>query len=162
MNLAETKREGQYIMRAVIQRVSEARVDVEGTTVGQISRGLLVFLGVEQEDTPQDEDYIVDKITHLRLFPNEDGKFDRSLSLEQGAVLVVSQFTLSGDARRGRRPSFSQAAPPQTAKQHYDNVVAKLQNLGLEVASGVFQAHMQVHSCNDGPVTILLDSHKTF
>lgn len=149
-------------MRAVVQRVTSARVTVDARVTGEIDGGLLVLLGVDQGDGPADVQYIAAKIRDLRIFPDEDGKMNRSVLDRQGAVLVVSQFTLSGDARNGRRPSFAGAAPPQIARALYEEVVRELEASGLRVETGEFQAMMQVALVNDGPVTILLDSRKTF
>jgi D-tyrosyl-tRNA(Tyr) deacylase len=149
-------------MRAVVQRVSEARVRVDGQVVGEIARGLLVLLGVSGQDTAADVTYIASKIRGLRIFPDEQGKMNRSVEDIQGAVLLVSQFTLYGDARGGRRPSFIQAAPPDTAKALYEDAVRELRGAGLPVETGVFQADMQVELINDGPITLLLDSSKQF
>ena len=149
-------------MRAVVQRVTSAKVTVGDRTTGEIGPGLLVLLGVEQGDGPADVQYISAKIRDLRIFPDEAGKMNRSVLDIQGAVLVVSQFTLSGDARNGRRPSFASAAAPDIARALYEDVVRELQASGLRVATGEFQAMMQVALVNDGPVTILLDSRKTF
>ena len=149
-------------MRAVVQRVSSARVTVDDRVTGEIGAGLLVLLGVEHGDAPSDLQYITAKIRDLRIFPDEVGKMNRSVLDTGGAVLVVSQFTLSGDARNGRRPSFAGAAPPQIARAMYEDVVRELKTSGLRVETGEFQAMMQVALVNDGPVTILLDSRKTF
>jgi D-tyrosyl-tRNA(Tyr) deacylase len=149
-------------MRAVVQRVTSARVTVGERVTGEIAAGLLVLLGVEQGDGPPDVQYIAAKIRDLRIFPDEAGKMNRSLLDQHGAVLVVSQFTVSGDARNGRRPSFASAAPPEIARALYEEVVRELQASGLRVETGEFQAMMQVALVNDGPVTILLDSRKTF
>jgi D-tyrosyl-tRNA(Tyr) deacylase len=149
-------------MRAVVQRVTSARVRVDDRVTGEIAAGLLVLLGVEQGDGPPDVQYIAAKVRDLRIFPDEAGKMNRSLLDQHGAVLVVSQFTLSGDARNGRRPSFASAAPPEIARALYEAVVRELQASGLHVETGEFQAMMQVALVNDGPVTILLDSRKTF
>lgn len=149
-------------MRAVVQRVTSARVTVGERTTGEIGAGLLVLLGVEQGDGPSDLQYIASKIRDLRVFADPDGKMNLSVLDTKGAVLVVSQFTLSGDARNGRRPSFASAAPPEIARALYEGVVRELQGSGLTVATGEFQAMMQVALVNDGPVTILLDSRKTF
>ena len=149
-------------MRAVVQRVTSARVTVGDRVTGEISAGLLVLLGVEQGDGPADVQYVAAKIRDLRIFPDDDGKMNRSVLDCQGAVLVVSQFTLAGDARNGRRPSFASAAPPQIARALYEDVVRELSASGLRVETGEFQAMMQVALVNDGPVTILLDSRKTF
>jgi D-tyrosyl-tRNA(Tyr) deacylase len=149
-------------MRAVIQRVAEARVTVGGRIVGEIGRGLLVFVGVANEDGPSDVQYIVSKIRELRIFGDHEGKMNRSVGETGGEVLVVSQFTLCGDARKGRRPSFDAAAPPPVARALYEDVARQLRAAGLPVATGEFQMMMDVSLVNDGPVTILLDSKKTF
>jgi D-tyrosyl-tRNA(Tyr) deacylase len=149
-------------VRAVLQRVSRASVSIDGNDVGAIGQGLVVLLGVERGDGPADRDYIVSKTSELRIFPDEDGKMNRSVIDMAGSVLVVSQFTLAGDARKGRRPSFDAAAAPSEAKLLYEDVVRALKAAGLTVATGVFQAMMQVSLVNDGPVTILLDSHRQF
>ena len=149
-------------MRAVIQRVSEASVVVEGQVVGSIGCGLLVFLGVEKGDTEKDLAYLLNKTTGLRVFPDEEGRMNLSVVDRGGSVLVISQFTLLGDVRRGKRPSFTQAALPEEADRLYQCFCEQLQHSGLSVARGVFQADMQVSLTNDGPVTILLDSRKTF
>lgn len=145
-------------MRAVLQRVSEARVEVNGAVTGAIGRGLLVLLGVAREDTLRDADYLAEKIAGLRIFPDEQGKMNRSVQEVGGAVLVVSQFTLYGDTRKGRRPSFDRAAPPEQARALYEYFVQALRARGLTVETGVFQAMMQVHLVNDGPVTIICES----
>jgi D-tyrosyl-tRNA(Tyr) deacylase len=149
-------------MRAVVQRVTHARVTVGERVTGEIAHGLLVLLGVEQGDGPSDIQYIVAKTRDLRIFPDEAAKMNRSVLDVNGAVLVVSQFTLSGDARNGRRPSFASAAPPEIARAMYEDVVRELRASGLRVETGEFQAMMHVALVNDGPVTILLDSRKTF
>lgn len=149
-------------MRAVIQRVTSAAVKVGETCVGKIGHGLLVLLGVGAEDREADADYLADKIVHLRIFPDEQGKMNRSLAEVNGHILVVSQFTLYGDCRRGRRPSYSAAAPPDRAKRLYEYFVARLKSYGVHVETGVFQEMMDVELINHGPVTILLDSQKTF
>lgn len=149
-------------MRAVVQRVCSASVTVDGRTVGSIERGLLVYVGVGRGDTDADVAYIVDKILHLRLFSDGDGKMDLSVSDMSGSVLVVSQFTLFGDCRRGRRPSYVTASDPETARQRYEAVVTRLRRDGLHVETGEFRTMMQVDSINDGPITVLLDSSKTF
>ena len=149
-------------MRAVVQRVKESRVEVKGGTVGSIGAGLLILLGVGPEDTEKDSEYLVGKIAGLRIFADENGQMNLSVLDTGGAVLVVSQFTLLGDCRKGRRPSFAGAAPPEKARALYEHFKLMLQARGLSVASGVFQEMMDVHLINDGPVTILLDSDKTF
>ena len=145
-------------MRAVIQRVSGASVTVDGEPVGAINAGLLVLLGVGRDDTPQDAEYVVDKIVSLRIFPDADGRFDRSVLDIGGALLVVSQFTLYADTRKGRRPSFTDAAPPDIAKAQFDAAVERFRATGLTVETGRFQAMMDVALVNDGPVTITIDS----
>jgi D-aminoacyl-tRNA deacylase len=149
-------------MRAVVQRVAQARVTVAADVAGEIGAGLLVLLGVTHEDGPSDVAYIAGKVADLRIFEDGDGKMNRSVRDVGGAVLVVSQFTLCGDCRRGRRPSFDAAASPATARQLYEEVVRVLGERGLTVRTGVFQAHMQVELTNDGPVTVLLDSNRMF
>lgn len=149
-------------MRAVVQRVTSAKVTVSERVTGEIGPGLLVLLGVDQGDGPADVQYLASKIRDLRIFADDEGKMNRSLLDVRGGVLVVSQFTLSGDARNGRRPSFATAAPPQIARALYEDVVRELRASGLHVETGEFQAMMQVALVNDGPVTILLDSKKTF
>ena len=137
-------------------------MSIDGNDVGAIGQGLVVLLGVERGDGPADRDYIVSKTSELRIFPDADGKMNRSVIDVAGSVLVVSQFTLAGDARKGRRPSFDAAAAPSEAKLLYEDVVRALKAAGLTVATGVFQAMMQVSLVNDGPVTILLDSRRQF
>ncbi len=149
-------------MRAVVQRVSRAQVSVEGQVVGSIQEGLLVLLGVGGEDHEADAAYLAEKTAGLRIFQDEAGKMNRSVTEIAGQVLVVSQFTLFGDCRRGRRPGFSAAAPPELADQLYQHYVSLLRQKGLTVETGVFQAMMKVESANEGPVTILLDSKKLF
>jgi D-tyrosyl-tRNA(Tyr) deacylase len=149
-------------MRAVVQRVSSARVRVDGAVVGEIAQGFLVLLGVGQGDGADEVAYMASKIRDLRLFPDDEGKMNRSLLDIGGGVLVVSQFTLYGDCRRGRRPSFIAAGAPDLAKALYEDVVKELRASGLTVATGIFQADMKVELVNDGPVTILLDSSKAF
>ncbi len=149
-------------MRAVAQRVSSASVTVEGELTGSIGRGLLVYLGAAEGDTDGDVAYMADKLAGLRIFPDESGKMSRSVEDVGGGVLVVSQFTLFGDVRRGRRPSFDGAAPPDEANRRYEQVVARLRGRGLEVATGRFRAMMDVSAVVDGPVTILIDSKKLF
>lgn len=147
-------------MRAVIQRVSEASVVVDGETVGRIDRGLLVLVGVSTADGFRDADWLAAKVVGLRIFENAAGKFDASVVDVGGAVLVVSQFTLYGDTRKGRRPSFSAAAPGPQAEPLYRRVVDAVAARGVPVGGGRFGTHMQVHLVNDGPVTILLDSRE--
>ena len=147
-------------MRAVLQRVSRASVTVDGEVVGQIGRGLLVLLGVEQDDTEADAHQLADKTIQLRIFDDADGKMNLSLAEVGGAMLVVSQFTLLGDCRKGRRPSFIGAAPPELAEKLYETFVAAVGVQGIPVATGQFRAMMQVELVNDGPVTMLLDSRQ--
>ena len=149
-------------MRAVIQRVTRARVTVDGETVGAIERGFLVLLGVGQGDTAADAEYLADKTAGLRVFADAEGKMNLALAEAGGAVLVVSQFTLYGDCRKGRRPSFDEAAPPELANSLYQKYVEALRSRGLHVETGTFQATMDVELVNDGPVTLLLDSRKIF
>lgn len=149
-------------MRAVIQRVSRASVTVEGKVIGEIDRGLLVLLGVSTDDHEAAADYLAEKTVGLRIFEDEAGKMNRSVADIQGSVLVVSQFTLYGDVRRGKRPSFDQAAKPERANELYEHFVSRIRATGLRCATGKFQAMMQVELVNDGPVTILLDSEKAF
>jgi D-tyrosyl-tRNA(Tyr) deacylase len=149
-------------MRCVIQRVTQANVQVDGRTTGVIQAGLLVLLGVEAGDTPDDLRYCVEKTAGLRIFEDDGGKMNRSLQDAQGAILAVSQFTLLGDARKGRRPSFSDAARPELAQPMFDAYCQNLRALGIPVETGVFQADMQVTLTNDGPVTLLLDSRRRF
>jgi D-aminoacyl-tRNA deacylase len=149
-------------MRAVVQRVSRARVQVGDRIVGEIGRGLLVLVGVAAADGPADVQYLADKVRELRIFGDEAGRMNRSVEECRGAVLVVSQFTLLGDVRKGRRPSFDAAAPPEVAKALYEDLVRQLRADGLTVATGEFRAQMAVELVNDGPVTILLDSRKLF
>jgi D-tyrosyl-tRNA(Tyr) deacylase len=149
-------------MRAVLQRVKEASVRVEGATVGRIGRGLLVLLGVGVGDTEADAEYLSEKTLNLRIFADEAGQMNRSVLDAHGGILVVSQFTLYGDARRGRRPGYTDAAPPEEANRLYDHFVARLRPSGLAVETGVFRALMEVALVNEGPVTLLLDSRKGF
>ena len=147
-------------MRAVIQRVSRARVTVDYRVAGEIQTGMLILLGVGRDDTPEAAAYLAEKIANLRVFADDAGKMNRSLLEISGSALVVSQFTLYGDTRGGRRPSYIQAAPPEDANQLYEEFVRRLRSFGVRVETGVFQAHMEVELVNDGPVTILLDSEK--
>jgi len=149
-------------MRSVVQRVSRAKVTVEGSVTGEIGPGLMILLGVGREDTSAVAASMAEKVANLRIFEDDQGKMNRSLLDVQGSALVVSQFTLYGDARGQRRPSFISAAPPDKAKQLYEEFAAALHGLGINVATGIFQAMMSVELVNEGPVTILLDSDKTF
>jgi D-tyrosyl-tRNA(Tyr) deacylase len=149
-------------MRAVVQRVSRASVKVGGVITGEISQGLLVLLGVAREDGRSDADYLAEKIAGLRIFEDEDGKMNRSVSEIEGAVLAVSQFTLYGDVRRGRRPSFDGAARPERARELYEYFVERMRESGLRCETGRFQEMMEVELVNQGPVTILLDSTRVF
>jgi D-tyrosyl-tRNA(Tyr) deacylase len=145
-------------MKACIQRVSSARVRVEGETVGEIGRGFLVLLGVAAGDGPAELRWMVDKVVGLRIFDDGEGKMNLALADVEGELLVVSQFTLLGDCRKGRRPSFTGAAPPEMAERMYDEFVAAARLAGIRVATGRFRTHMAVELINDGPVTLLLDS----
>jgi len=149
-------------MRAVVQRVSRAKVTIDNWTSGEIGHGLLVLLGVGHEDTEADATYLAEKIAGLRIFEDEDGKMNRSVQDVGGSVLTVSQFTLYGDVRRGKRPSFDAAAPPEHARRLYEFFVQRMQAVGLRSETGRFQEMMQVELVNEGPVTILLDSGKAF
>jgi D-aminoacyl-tRNA deacylase len=149
-------------MRAVVQRVSRARVTVEGRVTGEIGSGLMILLGVGREDTSVVAASMAEKVANLRIFEDDQGKMNRSILDVKGAALVVSQFTLYGDARGQRRPSFISAAPPEKAKALYEEFSAAMQALGITVATGIFQTMMSVELVNEGPVTILLDSDKTF
>jgi D-tyrosyl-tRNA(Tyr) deacylase len=149
-------------VRAVIQRVNEASVTVDQQTVGAIGQGLMVLLGVAQGDTSQEAKSLAEKTAGLRIFEDDAGKMNRSVEEIGGSLLVVSQFTLLGDCRKGRRPGFTDAAPPELADQLYEEYVAALRSRGVNVATGVFRADMQVALVNDGPVTMLLDSRKQF
>lgn len=146
------------LMRAVVQRVSQGRVVVDGQVVGEIGKGLVVLLGIKQGDSLRDVEYLAEKILQLRIFEDAQGKMNLSSLETNGALLVVSQFTLYGDCTRGRRPSYQEAAPPQEAEPLYECFRKKVQGSGLVVASGVFGAKMTVEICNDGPVTLILDS----
>jgi D-tyrosyl-tRNA(Tyr) deacylase len=149
-------------MRAVVQRVSRVRVTVGNVVVGEIGRGLLVLLGVGHEDNQASADYLSEKIIGLRIFEDDTGKMNKAVGEAGGRVLVVSQFTLYGDVRRGKRPSFDGAAPPETARTLYEYFVARIRATGLSCETGRFQEMMQVELVNDGPVTILLDSSRAF
>jgi D-tyrosyl-tRNA(Tyr) deacylase len=145
-------------MRAIVQRVSRAQVAVDGEIVGEVGCGLLVFLGVTHADAEEDADYLADKIAGLRVFEDEDGKMNLDVAAVSGGILVVSQFTLYGDVRRGKRPSFDAAAPPEPARRLYEYFVACIRAAGLPCETGRFQEMMEVELVNDGPVTIRLDS----
>jgi D-tyrosyl-tRNA(Tyr) deacylase len=149
-------------MRAVVQRVKRAEVRVEGKVVGQVGAGLLVLVGIGKGDSEESADSLAEKIANLRLFDDEQGRMNRCLLETRGSVLCVSQFTLYGDCRKGRRPSYDLAAPPQLARPLYENFLAALRALGLEVEAGQFQARMEVELVNDGPVTLLVDTEKIF
>lgn len=145
-------------MRVVIQRVSEAWIKVNESTTGSIRKGLVVFIGIGQEDTVDDADYLIDKLLGLRIFPDENGKMNRNVQEASGSLLLVSQFTLYGDCRKGRRPSFDRAAPPERALTLYNYFVEAAKRGPVPVETGIFQASMQVHLVNEGPVTLLIDS----
>ncbi|MBF7095883.1 D-aminoacyl-tRNA deacylase [Alkalibacter mobilis] len=147
-------------MRAIVQRVNKASVEVDEKTVGSIKKGILVFLGIKKEDQISDMEYIADKLINLRIFEDENDKMNKSVKDINGEILIVSQFTLYGDCRKGRRPSFIEAAPPFEARELYDKIVLNLKKSGLNIQQGVFQAHMDVCLVNDGPVTLMLDSEK--
>ena len=149
-------------MRAVVQRVSEANVKVDGNIVGEIDKGLLVFLGVGEEDNNDDLEYMVGKILGLRIFEDDKGKMNLSLEDIQGELLIVSQFTLYGDVRKGRRPSFSTSADPKIAENMYEQFIKKCKEKGIKTEKGIFGADMEVRLTNQGPVTILIDSKKVF
>ncbi|MBM4026914.1 MAG: D-tyrosyl-tRNA(Tyr) deacylase [Planctomycetes bacterium] len=149
-------------MRAVIQRVAEAKVEVEGRVIGAVGQGLLVYLGVGKDDTPADAEFLADKLVNLRIFPDEAGKMNRSVLEIGGGILLISNFTLQGDCRKGRRPGFDAAADPQMAEPLYEKVADLIARSDLPVAKGSFGAHMHVTSTNDGPVTFLLDSKRLF
>ncbi|MBW2452280.1 MAG: D-tyrosyl-tRNA(Tyr) deacylase [Deltaproteobacteria bacterium] len=149
-------------MRAVIQRVTQAQVFVDNKAVGQIEQGLVVLLGIAQGDGDQDIAYLADKVAGLRVFEDNAGKMNLSVSDIAGGVLVVSQFTLLGDCRKGRRPSFTGAEQPQRANTLYESFVSSVRQKGIRVATGIFQAAMQIKLVNDGPVTLILDSRKQF
>ena len=149
-------------MRAVIQLVKKASVSVNNTVISEIGRGLLVFLGVRKNDTPNDAKMLAEKIVHLRIFPDQEKLMNLSVLDVEGQMLIVSQFTLYGDCRKGRRPSYSAAAPPDQAEELYELFIRETTKRGVPVASGKFQAMMYVALINDGPVTLLLDSEKSF
>lgn len=145
-------------MRIVIQRVSQAKVEINSQTVGRIDKGLLVYLSVSKTDTLKDAQFIADKLVNMRIFPDEAGKMNLSLLDIDGSILLISNFTLHGDCRKGRRPSFIAAAEPQLAQQLYEKVIELIAEQGVCVEKGVFREHMHVSSTNDGPITLLLDS----
>lgn len=149
-------------MRAVVQRVKEASVSVDGERISEIKHGLLVFLGVGKEDEKTDLEYLVNKVLGLRIFEDEDEKMNLSLVDVKGEILVISQFTIYGDVRKGRRPSFTDSAPPEIGEKFYKLFIKEIENKGIVVKEGEFGANMQVELLNDGPVTILLDSKKLF
>lgn len=149
-------------MRAVVQRVKRAEVTVDDAVIGSIGHGIMLLLGVEEDDGEKDLDYMCDKVPNLRIFEDENGKMNKSLTDVGGRLLVVSQFTLLGDARKGRRPSFIQAAAPDKAIPMYEKFISSMKSLNIDTQTGEFGADMQVALVNDGPVTILLDSKKTF
>jgi D-aminoacyl-tRNA deacylase len=149
-------------LRSVVQRVTRASVRVEGETVGKIETGLLVLFGVGEKDSLSDLDWMVDKIVGLRIFEDSEGKMNHSVQDIDGEILMVSQFTLYGDCRKGKRPSFSTAAPPEAARDLFEQAVKKIKEYGIHVETGIFQAEMQVELVNHGPVTLLLDSEKKF
>ncbi len=149
-------------MRAVVQRVKKAEVKVNKKVVGSIDKGVLIFLGVAKEDSEKDCEYLANKIAHLRIFPDDQKPMNKSLIDVGGSALVVSQFTLLGDCRKGRRPSFTEAAEPEKAKELYNKFIEILKGMNIHVETGIFQEMMEVHLINDGPVTMLLDSKKLF
>lgn len=149
-------------MRAVVQRVKNASVEVDQNCIGKIGKGLLIYLGVTHDDKDSDLQYMADKISNLRIFEDDDEKMNRSLLDEKGEILLISQFTLYGDVRKGRRPSFIRAARPHHATPLYEKLISELKDRGISVATGEFGADMKVSSINDGPVTLLLDSKKGF
>jgi len=147
-------------MRIVLQRVSQSKVRVENKVVGEIADGLLLFVGITHDDTETDADFLVKKVSQLRIFADEDGKMNNSVQDIGGQILVVSQFTLYANCKKGNRPSFVDAARPEEAEKLYEYFVAKLRELGIDVETGVFGAHMEVEITNDGPVTLILDTKK--
>lgn len=149
-------------MRAVVQRVSKAQVSVDSKIVGSIEKGLVVYIGVGKEDTNSDIDYLADKVAGLRIFEDDNEKMNLSVQDIEGDVLAISQFTLYGDVRKGKRPSFTDSAEPLIGNEFYEQFIDKLENMGINVQRGIFGAHMEVSYINDGPVTILLDSKKLF
>lgn len=149
-------------MRTVVQRVSRAQVSIENKIKGSIGKGLVVFVGISADDSEKDIQWLAEKIVHLRIFEDDAGKMNTSLTDIEGEMLIISQFTLYGDCRKGRRPGFSGAAPPLMAEPYYLKFVQEVKNKGIQVATGTFQTDMQVELINDGPVTLLLDSEKKF
>ncbi|HCO19344.1 MAG TPA: D-tyrosyl-tRNA(Tyr) deacylase [Tissierellales bacterium] len=149
-------------MRAVVQRVSSAEVRVDDKMVGRVGKGLLVYLGVGKEDTVSDIEYMADKVSGLRIFEDENGKMNLSVQDIRGEILAISQFTLYGDVRKGKRPSFSDSADPDKGEELYNQFISIIQGIGIRIDKGIFGAHMMVDYVNDGPVTILLDSKKQF
>ncbi|NLK96631.1 MAG: D-tyrosyl-tRNA(Tyr) deacylase [Epulopiscium sp.] len=149
-------------MRAVVQKVAQASVKVDGNTIGEIGKGLMVLLGMQETDDEKVMDYMLDKIIHLRIFEDEEGKMNLSLKDVGGELLIVPNFTLYGDARKGKRPSYTKAAPPAVAEEIYNTFIKKAKATGIKAEQGQFQSHMEVRLLNDGPVTILIDSDKTF
>ena len=147
-------------MKALLQRVDRAGVSVDGKITGEIGKGLCVFLGVVHEDTDKDVKWLADKIVNLRIFEDVSGKMNRSVIDEDGKILVVSQFTLCGDCKKGRRPSWTNAAEPTFANSMYEKFVNEIETKGVRTETGVFQAHMKVEICNDGPVTLMIDSRE--
>ncbi|BHH84887.1 D-aminoacyl-tRNA deacylase [Desulforhopalus sp. 52FAK] len=147
-------------MRTVVQRVSRAQVSIDGIVTGAIAEGLVVLVGIQAEDSTKDLQWLAEKIVHLRIFEDDSGKMNNSLTDIGGEMLIISQFTLYGDCRKGRRPGFSTAAPPQIAEPLYQQFIHEVQEKGIKVVTGTFQADMQVELINDGPVTLLLDSEK--
>lgn len=149
-------------MRAVVQRVSSAEVRVDDKMVGRVGKGLLVYLGVGKEDTVSDIEYMAEKVSGLRIFEDENGKMNLSVQDIEGEILAISQFTLYGDVRKGKRPSFSDSAAPDKGEELYNQFISRIQGIGIRIDKGMFGAHMMVDYVNDGPVTILLDSKKQF
>lgn len=149
-------------MRAVVQRVSSAEVRVDDKMVGRVGKGLLVYLGVGKEDTVSDIEYMAEKVSGLRIFEDENGKMNLSVKDIDGEILAISQFTLYGDVRKGKRPSFSDSAAPDKGEELYNQFISRIQGIGIRIDKGIFGAHMMVDYVNDGPVTILLDSKKQF
>ena len=149
-------------MRAVVQRVSSAEVRVDDKMVGRVGKGLLVYLGVGKEDTVSDIEYMAEKVSGLRIFEDENGKMNLSVQDIRGEILAISQFTLYGDVRKGKRPSFSDSAAPDKGEELYNQFIRRIQGIGIRIEKGIFGAHMMVDYVNDGPVTILLDSKKQF